>query len=179
VPLSIPTVLVEEPSTASILVSTPAETGRGLTPAQLREIVSELAQDPTLVDRVPISSTDRTWAGIDVGPDVCAWVIRWPLGVSSGWHDHGGPATGVSGAFTVLAGQLRERAWSPHGALTRRLSTGASRSFGPSYIHEVIGSSAGAAISLHAYSPRLTSMRAYRIEGPDLVDVETAEPDEG
>lgn len=177
-PLSIPAVRLDGPPPVATLVTPPADTGRGLSPAQLREIVSELAEDPTLIDRVPVSATERTWAGIDAGEDVSAWVIRWPLGISSGWHDHGGPETGVSGAFTVLSGQVRERAWSQHGALTRRLSAGSSRSFGPSYIHEVTGSGEEAAISLHAYSPRLTSMRTFRIEGSALVYVETTEPDE-
>jgi hypothetical protein len=163
-------------------VSRLAEAGRGLDAPQLRRIVLELAQDPALIHLVPADDTERTWAALDIGEEACAWVIRWPAGISSGWHDHGGPGTGVSGAFTVLQGQLRERAWSDFGPLTRRLGPGHLRSFGPSYIHEVSGDSVRPAITVHAYSPRLTEMRTYRIEsridGDELVYVETSDPDE-
>jgi hypothetical protein len=158
------------------------EAGRGHSAPQLRRIVLDLAKDPTLVDRVPVSATERTWTSLDVGADACAWVIRWPAGISSGWHDHGGPGTGVSGAFTVLQGHLRERAWSDYGPLTRHLGPGQVRSFAPSYVHEVSGDGEPAAITVHAYSPRLTEMRTYRIEsridGDELVYVETSDPDE-
>jgi predicted metal-dependent enzyme (double-stranded beta helix superfamily) len=43
----------------------------------------------------------------------------------------------------------------------RVLAQGAVRSFGPNYVHDVANTSDRPAISVHAYSPPLTSMQHY------------------
>ena len=88
-------------------------------------------------------------------------------GQRTGFHDHGRSA----GAFTVAQGCLRERAApggrpEPAGAT---LLSGSVRSFGPRYIHDVANESAAPAVSVHAYSPPLTTMDRFAVSGGRLV----------
>jgi len=86
------------------------------------------------------------------------WLLTWLPEQRTGFHDHGPSA----GAFVVALGTLQEvtaRAGHPV-PRTRTLTGGAVRSFGPAYIHDVRNDSADLAVSVHAYSPPLTSMRS-------------------
>ncbi len=101
------------------------------------------------------------------------WLLSWLPGQRTGFHDHGES----SGAFTVALGALRERT-----APDRRpgpsvpVRRGEVRSFGPWYVHDVINTSVRPAVSVHAYSPPLTSMRRFEFgpAGLERVITETA-----
>ena len=56
--------------------------------------------------------------------DLQLWLITWPSGASTGWHDHGT----ASGAFITLRGELVEHTWDDD---VQRLELGAgdSRAF--------------------------------------------------
>ncbi|MBE7187354.1 cysteine dioxygenase family protein [Jatrophihabitans endophyticus] len=103
---------------------------------------------------------------------VDVWLISWLPTQGTQLHDHGGS----SGAFTVLSGSLDEAAVSvargsadpgAPGAVERarlvdrRRHTGEAVSFGPHYVHDVRNLSSTAAVSVHAYSPPLTTMNFY------------------
>jgi len=45
-----------------------------------------LRTDPDLTDRLALDDHERTWRRLH-RPDVVAWVVRWPVGTSTGWHD--------------------------------------------------------------------------------------------
>jgi hypothetical protein len=102
------------------------------------------------------------------------WLLSWLPGQRTGFHDHGESA----GAFTVGYGALRERT-----APGRRpgpsvpVPRGQVRSFGPWYVHDVINASVQPAVSVHAYSPPLTTMRRFEFgpAGLERVSTETAE----
>src|ERR1700722_6695697 len=88
-------------------------------------------------------------------------------GQQTGFHDHGESA----GAFTITSGCLTERAVAagrpePAG---RTLRAGAVRSFGPNYVHDVRNDQTEPAISVHAYSPALTSMRRFELADTGLL----------
>jgi hypothetical protein len=146
-----------------------------LSPAALRRIARGFAADRELLARCPVDDRERTWLRLPTGPDVAAWLIRWPAGTSTGWHDHiGADGRGVGGVFTVAAGELTESWWSGHSVVHRTLSRGALRSFGRDHVHNVapartlpVGSGGGSgsepAFSVHVYSPMLVAMRSYRI----------------
>jgi Cysteine dioxygenase type I len=160
-----------------------------LSPAALRRIARGFAADPGLLTRCPVDDRERTWLRLPTGPDVAAWLIRWPAGTSTGWHDHiGADRRGVGGVFTVAAGALTESWWSGHSVVRRTLSRGALRSFGPDHVHNVApartlqvagdasdgsdgtdgagaerGEGSETAFSVHVYSPMLVAMRTYRI----------------
>jgi hypothetical protein len=121
------------------------------------------------------------------------WLISWLPAQGTQLHDHGGSA----GAFTVLSGELAEvihQPRQPRGrepvarkprqdpALVEMLRvTGAGVGFGPHYVHDVRNVSAAPAVSVHAYSPPLTSMNFYDLDQAGalhrLANVRTEDPE--
>jgi hypothetical protein len=90
-----------------------------------------------------------------------AWLISWDEGSFLGLHDHGSS----SGAFTVVAGALVEFASDLviGGAMRRRqLSVGSVRCFDATVAHEVWNPQRSSALSVHVYSPPLTTMGFYQ-----------------
>jgi rhodanese-related sulfurtransferase len=94
-------------------------------------------------------------------------VIRWLPGQSTGFHDHGASA----GALVVATGILEEH--SP-GERNRVIHPGKASAFGPDYAHDVRNVSLAPAISIHAYSPPLSDMNEYELDGSRLVPRERA-----
>ncbi|HEX8766924.1 MAG TPA: cysteine dioxygenase family protein, partial [Jatrophihabitans sp.] len=101
------------------------------------------------------------------------WLIGWLPSQGTQLHDHGGSA----GAFTVLSGELSEAIYQPGarrlgappaGAgpmlVERRRASGSGAGFGPHYVHDVRNLSQAPAVSVHAYSPPLTSMSFYDLD---------------
>jgi len=70
-----------------------------------------------------------------------------------------------AGAFAVALGCLSERiARDGRPALdTRPVPRGSVLSFGPGYVHEVRNDATVPSVSIHAYSPPLTSMRRFDV----------------
>ena len=152
----------------------PPTDGPPLTPAALRRVARGFAADRGLHLLCPVDDRERTWLRLPTAPTVAAWLIRWPPGTSTGWHDHiGANGRGVGGVFTVVDGTLVESTWSGRAVQRRTLTRGEVRSFGPDHVHDVApagGPGARAALSVHVYAPMLVSMRSYRIEaGRELV----------
>ncbi len=126
----------------------------------LLAVVTRLAVQPALWrPAVRFDTASRHWERLP-GPDgVDVWLLTWLPDQSTELHDHGESAA----AFTVLSGAVDEtRPLPPTGALrTRRLRAGATRWVPPGALHDVRGSAGGPAVSLHAYSPPLSSMTYY------------------
>jgi hypothetical protein len=91
------------------------------------------------------------------------WLISWLPTQGTQLHDHGGS----SGAFAVLSGRLDEAVYRRNparGSLTEYVrATGSAIGFGPRYVHDVRNLSDEPAVSVHAYSPPLTSMNFYDV----------------
>jgi predicted metal-dependent enzyme (double-stranded beta helix superfamily) len=91
------------------------------------------------------------------------WLISWLPSQGTQLHDHGGSA----GAFEVLTGQLSEAVFRRdpvRGSLTEyRRPAGTGVGFGPRYVHDVRNLDDLPAVSVHAYSPPLTSMNFYDV----------------
>jgi len=107
------------------------------------------------------SPTERWYHRLAATDHHEAWLLTWLPGQGTGWHDHGGSA----GAFLVVSGQLREDTVGG----SRQLVTGSGRRFGSQHVHRVVNDGALPAISLHVYSPALTSMTRYDMVGGSLV----------
>lgn len=123
------------------------------------------AADRALLERLADHPTERSWVRLHSSEDLELWLIGWPPGSRTDWHDHG-PA---AGAFAVLRGALVEHQWS--GALRlRTLRAGDARAFEAGHVHDVRNVAGTPALSLHAYSPRLEIMTRYRFFG-DRVEV--------
>jgi len=101
--------------------------------------------------------TERTWERILATEVWDAWLIRWPAGTSVGPHDHGGS----SGAFSVVRGALVEIVASATGSQLTIHRAGSTRAFGQDVVHDVANIGDQPAVSVHVYSPPLTSMVRY------------------
>lgn len=150
-----------------------------LTLTELLSRARRLAAEPGLTGRLAAAPDQRTWLPLDAGSGTRAWLIAWPPGTGTGWHDHGG----ASGAVVALAGELTERSIEapadhaygqalalPGGVgAVRPLRAGDGRAFGGRHIHEVINEGATTAYSVHVYAPDLDLMRHYAVTGESLV----------
>ncbi|MDT4939309.1 MAG: hypothetical protein QOG80_2980 [Pseudonocardiales bacterium] len=108
------------------------------------------------------------------------WLISWLPTQGTQLHDHGGS----SGAFTVISGELAEAVHSDGRLRDHTHQAGTSVGFGPQYVHDVRNLSDAPAVSLHAYSRPLSSMRYYDLDGGVLVplislDTDDPEPSAG
>ena len=136
---------------------------------QLAAEVRRLTATPAdWVTRVRLDPEGRWYERIATSEGYEVWLISWLPGQSTGFHDHGESA----GAFGVVWGALDEcvvpRAGSR--ALVNQVRAGEVRAFGPRYVHDVRNSAAGAvAVSVHAYSPPLSSMTRYSLTPGGLV----------
>lgn len=93
-----------------------------------------------------------------------AWLIAWPPGGCIELHNHGHSA----GAVVVVGGELSETTGLEDQKgeccyMTRVVGAGESVSFGQSYIHSLANIEAAPALSVHAYSPRLTAMTHFKL----------------
>jgi rhodanese-related sulfurtransferase/quercetin dioxygenase-like cupin family protein len=132
------------------------------TPEELARIVTAFASSVQWLERVRLRADRRWFERLYYGPGYDVWLISWMPGQSTGFHDHGES----SGAFLVTAGTLEERRPGDQG---RVISAGDFCAFGPDYAHDVRNASNAPSISIHAYSPPLTEMNRYELEGDRLV----------
>jgi quercetin dioxygenase-like cupin family protein len=122
---------------------------------ELRRLTLDYAADPATWGPLLRYANDEHWSiRVHADDNVDIWLITWLQAQSTSLHDHGDSA----GAFTVVSGRLCE-----YQANGDRLEVRAesSRSFGVGYAHDVYNPYEDAAVSVHAYSPPLTSMNYY------------------
>ncbi|WP_067274837.1 cupin domain-containing protein [Streptomyces jeddahensis] len=149
------------------------------TQADLLDFVRRTAADAELIASLPLDPEGRTWVRLEGPGGSEAWLIGWPPGTGTGWHDH---ADSV-GAFLTASGELKENSLAARlptdGWKTleladgvdreRRLPTGQGRAFGRHHVHEVLNESTDQhAISVHAYYPPLPQIRRYSRTGQVL-----------
>ncbi|WP_199819791.1 cysteine dioxygenase [Streptomyces sp. NRRL S-118] len=149
------------------------------TAAQLLDFARRTAADTELVASLPLDPEGRTWVRLDGPGGSEAWLIGWPPGTGTGWHDH---AESI-GAFATARGTLREKSLAvrlPSGGWrtleltdgvdrSRVLGAGRGRAFGQHHVHEVLNeSTAEHAVSVHAYYPPLPLIRRFSRTGPVL-----------
>ena len=145
-----------------------------LSQARLRQVVRGLAaREHEWLGLVRYDPGRRWYQRLTCDEDHEVWLLSWLPGQLTGFHDHGESA----GAFTVARGTLRERtAPGHHPGPSAPVARGEVRSFGPWYVHDVINASVQPAVSVHAYSPPLVSMRRFEFgpAGLERVSTETA-----
>jgi hypothetical protein len=132
-----------------------------------REVASRLA--PAVRWPGALDTRRRTWRLMARTPDFDAWLIAWPRGGKVELHDHGS----ATGAVSVISGALVEAVpWrddAGHLVVVRHeLQAGATLGFDACHIHDVTNEADGHALSLHVYSPALTSMTFYDVTGDQL-----------
>jgi predicted metal-dependent enzyme (double-stranded beta helix superfamily) len=149
--------------------------GRLLGARQLADVVQRYAECPgEWLQRVRLNPAGRWYEQVTLDESHEVWLISWLPGQETGFHNHGGAA----GAFTVVLGSLTEsRVVGANAAgqvLSKPVKAGATRSFGPRYIHNVQNTARSSlAVSVHAYSPPLTAMTRYELTQNGLVTLGT------
>jgi predicted metal-dependent enzyme (double-stranded beta helix superfamily) len=133
-----------------------------LTRAQLRAHVAALAADPEpWRDRVRHDPAQRIFERLHLDDQLEAWLICWMPGHDTGFHDH----DLSSGAVVVVQGAVVEERLRVAGpAAVRRYVPGDVFDFSPAEIHRVVHAGTTPATTLHAYSPPLRRMGAYRVD---------------
>jgi predicted metal-dependent enzyme (double-stranded beta helix superfamily) len=132
-------------------------------PAGLGRLARTLAADADLWHPLlHVDPVHRWYTRLARTDDWEAWLLTWAPGQRTGLHDHGASA----GAFTVLDGTVaeltpRRRA---RGLATQTFGAGEVRSFGPGYVHEVVGAGDRPAATLHVYGPHLARMNRYALD---------------
>jgi hypothetical protein len=149
------------------------------TAAELLEFCRRVAADSSLHRELPLDPEGRTWVRIEGPGGAEAWLIGWPPGAETGWHDHGGSY----GCFVTAAGELTEQSLSvplPSDGWrslelyegldrSRVLPEGNGRAFGRNHVHQVENRSQTThAVSVHAYYPPLPLQRRYSRKGRTL-----------
>ena len=134
-----------------------------VTLAELRRTARRYALNPNLAALLP-GSAERTWARLAGDARLDVWVISWPEGTETGWHDHGD----ASGAFAVASGVVIEQTWALGTVQQRTLGEGDTRAFGRDHVHNVVGAGPGRSLTVHAYAPGLVEMGRFELgpEGP-------------
>ncbi|MET9722839.1 cysteine dioxygenase [Streptomyces zaomyceticus] len=167
--------------TAPVSPATAARTAPSGAPtaAALLDFVRRTAADRALVDSLPLDPEGRTWVRLEGPGGSEAWLIGWPPGTGTGWHDHAESL----GAFATARGTLTENAlavrlpasgWKTLELAdgldrSRRLGEGGSRAFGRHHVHEVLNESPDThAVSVHAYYPPLPLIRRFSRTGAVL-----------
>ncbi|MBT2378974.1 cysteine dioxygenase [Streptomyces sp. CB00316] len=161
----------------------------GPTVAELLDFVRRAAEDAALIASLPLDPEGRTWVRLDGPGGSEAWLIGWPPGAGTGWHDH---ADSV-GAFTTASGTLKEHSlavrlptdgWKTlelnEGVdRSRELAAGQGRAFGQNHVHEVLNESDSVhAVSVHAYYPPLPRIRRFSRTGAVLRLEQTERPED-
>ncbi|MEO5840854.1 MAG: hypothetical protein ABIQ73_14785 [Acidimicrobiales bacterium] len=103
---------------------------------------------------------ERRWIRLLRTRSYDAWLIGWPPGTGLDLHDHGES----SAAPYVVAGVLDEchlSARSPGNAVTRRLVGGDALAFDSAHVHAMHNSNDAEALSVHVYSPPLSTMTFF------------------
>ncbi|AXI81595.1 cysteine dioxygenase [Peterkaempfera bronchialis] len=152
----------------------PAPDGPGL--SELLDFAHRTAADPDTLALLPLDPAERTWIALEGPGGSEAWIIGWPPGAETGWHDHGGSR----GAFVTATGRLAEQSiavelptegWRTLELVDgvdreRDLPAGRGRAFGPRHVHQVVNASQEEhAVSVHVYHPPLPLLRRYSRHG--------------
>lgn len=143
---------------ALALLPSPAQ-GRTTTDV-LSAIAAGLARSMTGTELRLAPGQGRAYARLLVTPQYEAWLIAWAPAGALDLHDHGGS----EGAVHVAGGRLTEAYADPAsvGVLrTRVLTAGVGVDVPARRVHEVWNPGPGVALSVHVYSPPLTSMTFF------------------
>ncbi|MBK3544471.1 cysteine dioxygenase [Streptomyces sp. MBT60] len=156
---------------------------------ELLDFVRRTARNEALIASLPLDPEGRTWIRLDGPGGSEAWLIGWPPGTGTGWHDH---ADSI-GAFTTAAGALKEHSlavrlptdgWKTLELTdgvdrSRELAAGQGRAFGQNHVHEVLNESEDVhAVSVHAYYPPLPRIRRFSRTGAVLRLEQTESPED-
>lgn len=130
-----------------------------LSETELIDVVRRVASDRAAwAPHVNFTGDERHWAKIEVPEGIDVWVISWQTFQSTDLHSHGD----ATAAFAAVQGTITEISVDEAGRLMpRKFSPGVVQVVRPGEIHDVRNEVVEGAVTIHAYSPRLTEMHYY------------------
>ena len=137
-----------------------APSTRQLGPHSLCDMAAGLATAVTSDDVTVEPGQLRGFVQLLATPSYEAWLIAWAPSGALELHDHGGAA----GAVRVVSGELVELSTDvvERGPLrARTVPAGHDLAVPATCVHEVWNPGPHTALSVHVYSPRITSMTFY------------------
>ncbi|WP_137119659.1 cysteine dioxygenase [Segeticoccus rhizosphaerae] len=137
--------------------------------AQLLRTLHLFGSDPELPELLDLRADRRQRRELVETPYLQVWLVSWPVGAGSGWHDH----RGAHGAHLVVRGELTEHSW--FGGVHEERLGHEGRAFGGSHVHELVNAGHRVALSLHASAPARGVSR-YVLRDGRLESVESLEP---
>jgi mannose-6-phosphate isomerase-like protein (cupin superfamily) len=127
---------------------------------QLERFAEALAAAPERWRHLVRHDASRVYEQIWDDQDVNAWLICWSEDSDTGFHDHDDSGAGI----VVVSGSVREDRLTLGGPpRSRMLPAGTTFTVPPTAIHRVLHAGEGPAVTIHAYSPPLRRMGAYRV----------------
>ena len=139
----------------------PRSQPRMLQLSELADIAAGLGSTAhSLSDQLPAHPRQRTALRLVATDTYDIWLLRWPPGTCVTPHDHGLSA----GAFSVVVGEVEEVRWKGCIRHSRPVGPGEVVIVDRGVVHDVLGG-AEPSLTVHVYSPPLSSMSYYRSTG--------------
>jgi len=165
--------LLDDPALGTLaaagrMVSALLPHGGTLTPTELVEVTRRLVAEPASWSRVARAADGarRHYELLYEDDVVEVWVLAWLPSQTTGFHDHDGSGVGFTVARGAVCEELLRLGAAPS---TRRLEAGSCRGAGVGYIHRLTWADGDPAVTVHAYSPRLTSVGEYRCDADGVL----------
>jgi quercetin dioxygenase-like cupin family protein len=145
-------------------------------PEALLDLVEAVADDPSRWrEAVRFDAGRRHWSRLPAPDGAELWLLTWLPDQSTDLHDHGPSAA----ALTVVSGVLEEvRATTDGRRTSSALTAGQGVHLAPGLVHDVGNRGTAPAVSVHAYSPPLSSMSFYDSSPAGLRRVRTVLTDQ-
>lgn len=143
---------------------------RDFTSDQLARMARLFAHDADVKLASGRTSTERQRHQLTKNPHLEVWLMTWPPGATTDWHDHGDAA----GAMVVVQGELIDRLWKGGSEHWRDLGADDEIAIAPRTAHNLTNVGDGVAITIHAYSPGLAEMTPYAWENGQPVAIDAA-----
>jgi hypothetical protein len=122
------------------------------------------------VELTPTESHTRAYSLLYDDERIEMWLLSWLPHHSTGFHDHGESNVGFCVAQGTLTEQHLRFAEPPR---IETLVAGDTRAAGSDYIHCLEWETGAPALSVHVYSPPLSVVGQYRVDGDGVLHRQT------
>ncbi|RNI19884.1 cysteine dioxygenase [Flexivirga caeni] len=133
---------------------------RDFTKDQLVRMARLFAHEAGVARTIERSGAERKRHQLTHTPHLEVWVMTWPPGASTDWHDHGA----ADGAMVVVEGELIDVQWRGGSEHWLELRPGDDAAVAAGTAHSLTNVGDGYAVTIHAYAPGLTEMTPYTWE---------------
>lgn len=143
---------------------------RDFTKDQLVRMARLFANETGVARTIERSGDERKRHQLTKTPHLEVWVMTWPPGATTDWHDHGK----ASGAMVVVEGELIDRQWRGGSEHWVELNAGDEGSVAAGTPHNLTNVGDDYAVTIHAYAPGLAEMTPYVWEDGRPVAIDAA-----